>query len=115
MSGNPPRQSSKNTQPGNAAIGVNVKTRVRGFARVQQLFFVNVPGIRLQLCSRQYFFPGKGAKRAWIDEVARRGAYFKRAAFREIAFEMGCIDFDAADFSRRAQTHDAPIMSGPAA
>src|ERR1700688_2890232 len=111
----PLRQSSKDTQPRNAAIGINVKARVRDFTRVQQLFFVRVPGIRLQLRPRQYFLPGKGAERAWIDEVARRGAYFERTAFRKIAFEMGSIDFDAADVSRRAQTHDTPIMSGPAA
>src|ERR1700676_412826 len=115
MSGNPLRRSSKNTQRRNAAIGINVETRMRDFARLQQLFFVDVPGIRLQLRPRQNFFPGKRAERAWINEIARGGAYFKRAAFREIAFEMGSVDFNSADISRGAETHDAPVMPGPAA
>src|ERR1700722_20734409 len=72
-------------------------------------------GIRLQLAPRQNFLPGEGAKRACIDELARRGANFERAAFRVIPFEMGSIDFDAADISGSSETQDAPVMSRPAA
>src|ERR1700688_2950743 len=115
MSGSPLRHSAEDTQARDAAIGVNVETRMRDFARVQQFFFVDVTGIRLQLRPRQNFFPGKRGERAWINEIARGGAYFKRAAFREIAFEMGSVDFNSADISRGAETHDAPVMAGPSA
>src|SRR5579862_3816994 len=115
MLGSPLRQSSEDAQPGHAPVGVNVKPRMRHFARIQQFLFEDVSRVRLQLRPRQYFLPGECAQSVRIDEAARRRTYFERTAFWKIAFEMGRVDLDARDFSRRAEANDAPIVPGPAA
>src|SRR5437763_2340780 len=108
------RDSPVESKSADAAVRVYVETHVRRRARVLQLLLVEVSRVCLKPRTRQKLAPLQTFEgRAFV--LARgRACSFEREAFGEVPTEVRGVNLDTLDSSRRAETYDAPIVSGAA-
>src|SRR5437763_4125735 len=108
------RKAPVESQSADAAVRVDVETHVRRRARVVQLLLVKMSRVRLKTRARQKLAPLQTFEcRAFV--LARgRARRFERAAFGEVPTEVRRVNLDTPDAARRAETYDAPVVSGPA-
>src|SRR6266852_5991720 len=98
-----------NAQASHAAVGINVKSKMRKGVRI--LDRKEIFGVALQFRLRKHFDPV--GERVML-RLGRRVACFDRAVRRKIAAEIAGVDHHAAQNAGESEANDGVIVAGDA-
>src|SRR6185503_7451002 len=103
--------SSIDPQTADAAIREDIEPQMGDISCFQNLVFKEVPGVGLQLGTRQNTFPDEGQVSQILLRQIARTRRFKRTTLGKVSFEPRRVDLDPTNLTGRPKFDYYPVVT----